>query len=169
MFTKGEGSWGKYGLGVWGLGLTDTNYCVAQKVHLDFSIPSYGKSWMNFLANPVHTQILSSPLPHISVPLSHKIKLRWYPLSSPLKRMRALERLINNITNGDPMLSSTHGEDSTPSDIDAALFPLSTSPVFKQPKFSQQILRCIWVCLSPGHNPSYAFIQKLRMKYLLCK
>jgi len=43
VFTKGEGSWGKYGLGVWGLGLTDTNYCVAQKVHLDFSIPSYEK------------------------------------------------------------------------------------------------------------------------------
>ena len=57
--------------------------------------------------------------------------------------MRALERQINNITNGDPMLSSTHGEDNTPSDIDAALSPLSTAPVFKQPKFSQQILRCI--------------------------
>ena len=56
--------------------------------------------------------------------LESQNKTKVIPFVFSLKKDESLERLINNITNGDPMLSSTDVEDSTPSDIDAALFPL---------------------------------------------
>ena len=46
---QGVSSWETYTF-ILSLG---SSYWVGQKVHLDFSVPSYGKIRTNFLANPI--------------------------------------------------------------------------------------------------------------------